>query len=510
MNLQNDSYKKKVLFLIAAIGIFRLILAFTIELGNDESYYWLYSQHLKSNYFDHPPMIALWIRATTLNLWLQNYPGFIRLSSVLSCCIASWFMYKCVAQLKNERAGFIAACLYNASFYAGVTAGIFVMPDSPQMVFWTCSLYMLALVSQNETSWKYWLCFGITSGLCIMSKLHGLYIWIGFGCFILFYKRKWLLNIKIYTALAISITICLPILLWNIKYNFITYKFDGPRINIEGATHNWQYLFNEILGQIFINNPVNFVLIILGLFALRKRSLQRLPALIIFNFTGLFLALTLLVISVYRQTLPHWSGPAYVSLLPLAAVYLEKKVANSLMAKSALALHIFTLIILSFAIYYYPGNFGITSGKFIGYSDMSLDWYGWKQSGEKFDSIYSDYKQKNITPQNTPVICDKWWGAHIEYYFCRPLNIKLIGLGNIMNLHEYEWMNAIREDSVNMQQAFCIVPSDEYYDAKKMYNAYYNSIDSIATVKTFRGNKPAHDFYIYHLSGWKGIVPIMR
>ena len=215
MSSPNVSYKKSVLILIAAIGIFRLILAFTIQLGNDESYYWLYSQHLKSNYFDHPPMVALWIRTTTLNLWLQNYPGFIRLGSVISSCVATWFMYKCVTQLKNERAGFIAACLYNASFYAGVTTGIFILPDSPQMVFWTWSLYMLVLITQNETSWKYWLLFGITSGLCIMSKVHGLYIWIGLGCFIFFYKRNWLLNIKMYTALAISIAICLPILFWN-------------------------------------------------------------------------------------------------------------------------------------------------------------------------------------------------------------------------------------------------------------------------------------------------------
>jgi len=78
MNAAGWSYKKKVLILIAAIGIFRLIIAFTVQLGNDESYYWLYSQHLKTNYFDHPPMVAFLIRATTLNLWLQNYPGFIR------------------------------------------------------------------------------------------------------------------------------------------------------------------------------------------------------------------------------------------------------------------------------------------------------------------------------------------------------------------------------------------------------------------------------------------------
>src|SRR5690349_20059681 len=114
--LQSKSYKKNILLLILLFSIVRLIVAFTIELGNDESYYWFYSQHLKLNYFDHPPMVAFWIRIFTLNLSLQNFPGFIRLGSVIGCALSTWFMYKCVAQLCSEKAGWFAACLYNASF----------------------------------------------------------------------------------------------------------------------------------------------------------------------------------------------------------------------------------------------------------------------------------------------------------------------------------------------------------------------------------------------------------
>ena len=504
------SYRKKVLTLIASIGILRLILAFTVQLGNDESYYWLYSQHLKSNYFDHPPIIALWIRATTLNLWLQDYPGFIRLGSVISCCVATWFMYKCVSLISNERAGFFAAYLYNASFYAGVTAGIFVMPDSPQMVFWTWSLYMLARITQQENNWKHWLLFGIASGLCIMSKVHGLFIWIGLGCYILFYKRSWLANIKLYAALAVSIIICLPILFWNIRNNFITYKFDGARIDIQGAAHNWYYLLSEICSQIFINNPFNTILILLALFTWQNHNLKRLPALTIYNFIGIALASVLLVISAYKQTLPHWSGPAYITLLPLAAVYLDKNIKNknAIIPGLSLAAHVFVLLSGTCLIYFFPKNFGVPSGKYVGTNDLSLDVYGWKEAGEKFDSMYISQQQNNSIPQHTPVVCHKWWGAHIEYYFCRPINIKMIGLGNIMDLHEYMWMNDLRKDSVNMQEAFCIVPSDEFYNVKKAYKNYYTNVDSIANIQTFRGDKPAHNFYVYHLSGWKGTIPV--
>jgi len=504
------SYKYQVLILITVIGILRLTLAFIVELGNDEAYYWLYSQHLKSNYFDHPPMIALWIRTTTLNLSLQDYPGFIRLGSVISCCIASWFMFKCVSALSNQRAGWFAACLYNAFFYTGVTAGIFVWPDAPQMLFWTWSLYLVVLITLHEHTWKYWILFGVISGLCIMSKIHGLFIWIGFGCYTLFYKRNWLTNIRLYAAVLISISICLPILFWNIHYNFLTYRFNGPRIDIENSSLNWLYFLNEIYGQVFKNNPLNFVFIISGLLAFYRLHIERLPALIIFNFTGILLASVLLIISLFKPTLPHWSGPVYVTLLPLAAIWLDRRKKNNtdLFVRISVAMHIFVLIYCVCFINFYPGSYGVSSGRSIGSNDKSLDLYGWKQAGEKFDSIYKTCQQKKLIPPNTPVVCYGWWGAHVEYYFCRPLQIPMIGLGDVMKLHEYAWMNELRTHSANMQEAFCIVPSDAFYNAKRAYSNYYNQVDSFTNIQIFRNGEPAHNFYIYHLSGWKGNLPL--
>src|SRR5689334_17922432 len=73
------SYRKKLFTLIAVFSAVRLILAFVAELGNDEAYYWLYSQYWQWNYFDHPPMVAVWIRIFTANLALEQYEGFLRL-----------------------------------------------------------------------------------------------------------------------------------------------------------------------------------------------------------------------------------------------------------------------------------------------------------------------------------------------------------------------------------------------------------------------------------------------
>jgi 4-amino-4-deoxy-L-arabinose transferase-like glycosyltransferase len=119
-------------------------------------------------------------------------------------------MYKTVALLHSERAGFFAACLYNASFYAGVTAGIYLMPDAPQMVFWTFSLWMIARITKDENDWRSWVLFGIAAGLCIMSKVHGVFLWGGMGLYMLFLKRSLFFKSQFYVAALLTLAITSP------------------------------------------------------------------------------------------------------------------------------------------------------------------------------------------------------------------------------------------------------------------------------------------------------------
>ena len=57
------------LLIVAAIKIF---FSFFLELGNDESYYYTYALKPQLNYFDHPPMVGILMRITTLNLSFVN------------------------------------------------------------------------------------------------------------------------------------------------------------------------------------------------------------------------------------------------------------------------------------------------------------------------------------------------------------------------------------------------------------------------------------------------------
>jgi 4-amino-4-deoxy-L-arabinose transferase-like glycosyltransferase len=507
------TYKRKTLLLIILFFILRCVLAFILELGNDEAYYWTYSKFLKWNYFDHPPIIAYIIRIFSGNLSLQHYEGFIRLGSVAGFALSTWFIYKTTEMIHSARAGWITACLYSTSFYGGIMAGLHAMPDAPQMVFWTFCLWMLAKLLADNQKWTTWILFGIGAGLCIMSKVHGVFLWFGFGLFILLLKRSWLVKPQLYTALLLTLLITSPILVWNIQNEFATYLFHSSRVTIDKFTINYIAIFEELAGQFFFNNPFHVIIIITALLDIWKsRQLHKDP-LVLFNFIALPLALLLLFIALFRDTLPHWNGPAYITLLPLAGIYLAGKNKYSLYTRLfRWGLIGFTAFCIGWPIVinFYPGTYGNKSGIELGKGDITLDKYGWRHAGSQFVEFYKIELARGSVSAGTPIVCYKWWGAHVEYYFCRPLNIEMIGLGGMNTLHEYFWTNKEKMQKVNMATAYCIVPSDEYYNARARYSGYYNQIDSITTIKILRSNQPAHNFYIYRLSGWKGKIPFVQ
>jgi len=507
MKRNNITYKKAVLILIVAGFILRCLLSLLLELGNDEAYYWLYSQKLEWNYFDHPPLVALWVRIFTANLLLQEYEFFLRLGSIAGCALATWFMYKTMATLHSERAGWFAACLYNGSFYVGLTSGLYLMPDAPQMVFWTFSMWMLAQISIDDKNHIYWLLFGIGAGLCIMSKVHGIFLWCGLGLFVLFKKREWLLNPWLYISFLITVLIISPIFFWNLDHDFITYRFHSQRVSIDSNFLDQFSFPRELWHQAIFNNPVNVWLICAALLALYKSRLRLDKGLHIYLFIGLPLALLLLFLSIFRDTiLIHWSGPAYVSLLPLAAYYLAG-VSKFFFPKAlqyCLLLFFISSIIWTASVHLFPGTWGSKKQETLGYSDISLDVYGWRKAGQKFSTIYANDIAKGIVPPGTPVVSTYWWGAHVEYYFCFPLGIQMIGLGPVQSIHQYLWFNTMRKDKVNINHAYCIMPSDENYS---LPTGYYDSIELIDSIKINRAGKPAHIFRVYRLKGWKGIIP---
>lgn len=146
MHLIDSIKNKKIRFYFVSLIIYSLIIraisSLLVELGNDEVNYWLYAVYPDLSHFDHPPMIGDLINIFTLNLTFQS-EFFIRLASIIIGVINTILIFLIARKLKDETAGFYSALLYNASIYCFVIAGIFIMPDTPLILFWLITILLL-------------------------------------------------------------------------------------------------------------------------------------------------------------------------------------------------------------------------------------------------------------------------------------------------------------------------------------------------------------------------------
>lgn len=136
------NYTKKIAWLITISTLARLVLAGTQELSNVEAYYWSWAIKPQWNYFDHPPMVAWLIRLTTANMSLHG-EVFVRLGAIISSAICTLLIYKIGKTIVNEQAGWFAALLYTTSIYSGLNIAAYILPDSPQMIFWLAAMLQL-------------------------------------------------------------------------------------------------------------------------------------------------------------------------------------------------------------------------------------------------------------------------------------------------------------------------------------------------------------------------------
>lgn len=490
--------------LIAIAAMVKLLLSPLLELGNDEVYYYTYALQLDWNHFDHPPMVGLLIRLTTLNLWLVN-EFTLRLGSILVAACATWFIFKLGKLIANERVGWFAALIYTASVYTGFIAGFFILPDSPQMFFYTGALFIMAyliLKREGQEHTSVWLLLGLMIGLAALCKIHGLFLWAGFGLFILIKRIKWLLNWRLYAAALVSIICIVPIVYWNWQNDFITYKFHSERVTHTGI--QWESFAKEIGGEFAYQNPVIFILLIVSsvaFFTKRIKFNQKRVAVwlmcmsipMLFVFWGL---------SLFNPTLPHWSGPAFIPLFLIGGLYLEKRTVLYFPSWIKVALSLVALVLITgvVLIQYAPINFGSQDKENYGEYCPTLDLSGWNQLGKTFTSIAKKDQVNGAMKPNTVLVSDKWFPAgHLEFYVSRPSGVPLIGIGNLQDLHKFAWLNKERNLLQLGSDAYCIVPSNMPINVTATYGKYFKEISKPQIIAQVRSGGVVRYFYLYRL-----------
>ena len=487
-----------ILLLISVV--IRALLAGWVELGTDEAYYWTFAKYPDWSHFDHPGMVGWVIQLFTLNLRFDS-EFFMRLASVVFMTINTWLMYHIGRELKDEATGLWAGLLYTASIYAFVITGVFILPDTPLSLFWMLSLWMFVKYLNRHQN-KYLLTAGLLIGLSILSKYTGAFLWAGFMLYVLCFDRKQFRNPILYVSLLITAVCCLPILLWNLQNDFVSFRFHSDRVGLFGPLALGSF-GTELAGEFLYNNPVNVIVVILTVIAAFRKQLridlriQRLLLLIGLPMIGLFL-----IISLTRTTLPHWSGPAYLTLIPLCAVWLSSIETRKAKGIAIAALSLLAMVLIAGVTEIKTGFIPLdqhTEPTELGRDDVTLDLYGWRQTGEKFAEIYTQEIAKGEMLPDDPIIGHRWFPtASFHYYVARPLNLDVLGYGHLKDIHKYKWINEKLGGFEKRKSYWYLADSRCFLDPEKIYSdKNFKDIKLIATIPIERNGKVVRNIFVY-------------
>lgn len=512
MRLSLPKKYRPLVWLIFITTIIRLMVAFFIELGNDEVYYFTYATFPDWSHFDHPPLIGWLIKVFSFGLY--PFAGWLmRLPAIILAAANTWLMFEVGARVKNEKTGWYAALLYSTSIYTSVIAGTFIMPDSPQVFFWILALYlMLDILPDKDTvnsNKRRFLLLGMVIGLGMLSKYTSVFLWPGIFLYLIFYNRNWFKSLSLYAAGLISLIVFSPVLIWNYLHHFISFTFHGDRVEMAGSSIRFDLIGTEILGEFIYQNPVVFILVWTAfIYGIRhhynfveKRKFhlllfQSVPMIAVFLFFSLF-----------RRTLPHWTGPAYIALIFIGAAFLSRKNAKNDISFPPVIKAAALVFVLILGLGFAQIRFGIVDLKSMVGNDVSLDMYGWRIMKKAFGPIKDQAEQEGQIQKDAPIISHRWFpAANLDYYVAIPNGTYVLGWGSLERIHKYAWINQERGGYKMGMDVWFITFDIDYVDPKFAME-YFEQIKPYDTIEISRSGKIVKEAYLYIFEDLKKLPP---
>jgi 4-amino-4-deoxy-L-arabinose transferase-like glycosyltransferase len=315
-------HRHGLLLIAATAAIVRLAIGGVIPLTEDEAYYRLWAQHLQFGYYDHPPMIAWWIRAG--QLIAGDRALGVRLLPALATGLTTWLIGDLARRLGGDaRTAARAAIWYNATFTLAI-GGILAIPDAPAALFWTLTVWCLAHTRRSERL-GWWLAAGAAGGLTLLSKYSGLFLAPGVLLWLLASAegRAALRRPGPWLAGLLAALIFLPNLVWNATHGWETFMRQYGRVSPHGLHPS--FLLELLATQVLLLNPVIAVYAVRGVGqAWREPKDEGGPRLALPLLTAAPFAAYLVLHSLHDRVQGHWPVPLFSALAICAAFAAEK------------------------------------------------------------------------------------------------------------------------------------------------------------------------------------------
>lgn len=299
-------------FFLVGWTLLNLLQAGGTGLDPDEAYYWMYSRDLDWGYFDHPPVIALMIKA---GYALFESELGVRLGTVL-IQTATFYFFWLLAGCPRDRDRLFLFVLLLASMPLLEVYGFIATPDGP-LLFFAVLFFLFYRRFRERDSWFNTLVLGASMAALLYSKYHGILI-IGFTA--ISSLSLWRIP-RFYLASVFGALLFMPHLYWQYAHDFPSFRYHlAGRDDPYELKHTVSYLLNQLV----IFNPLLFPLLLTALFRKKRaadppeRALEGAFSFVIGGFWLFFLWMTF-----KGHAEPQWTAVLSFPLLLLAFRHAE-------------------------------------------------------------------------------------------------------------------------------------------------------------------------------------------
>jgi len=285
--------------------------------------------------------------------------------------------------------------------------------------------------------------------LALLSKVQSLFLGFGIGLMALYSHRHWWKRPGWYACVLIGLTGLIPQVWWNLNNGSPMTSYHSSRV---GSKLHWDHLFGDFFAGWIYQNPLVMILLIAGtILWMRRHSFRRSAFTRLFIFTSIPLLLTFMGVALFGDSLPHWTGPAYLTLLPMAA-------AGAMYAKHPKIILNWTrggwwlfhalLVLIVLLSKFYPGSLGefnmttppekATKGS----GDLTLDFTGWEDWKDSLTRVLKNDPIIGKQPDSVWLLSGFHFpAAHFEHYYANPLNLRSKVVGKFNSIHNFYYTN---------------------------------------------------------------------
>ena len=208
--------KHQFLFFLALFFVINLLQSIYTGLLEDEAYYWVWSENLAWGYFDHPPLVALFIWLG--GLFFEGELG-VRIISAIGFSLMLWLMWRTIDLKDKERHTGLFFLLIMSLALVQVY-GFISTPDTPLLLstaffFWVYKRFL------EQERIKDTLLLGISMAAMLYSKYHGVLI-IGF---VVLSNLRLLVSSKFWLAALTGFLLFIPHLHWQFDNGFPSFVY---------------------------------------------------------------------------------------------------------------------------------------------------------------------------------------------------------------------------------------------------------------------------------------------